>query len=173
MRQVVALPLVVFDWPPMDTPELAALIPGLMARHPAHGWTLTSGRVPGEDLVVTLSPVATAERTATVQVFAGAEVFIFEFAGHESVDFAYDDKERPEALQELIDLAAAATLGPTRVTLDRAGDIVVGSTLVIDPDGPSPRENGGGTWPLRRLKARLRRRRIIRQVIDFPALGGK
>ncbi|HQZ00986.1 MAG TPA: hypothetical protein PLQ63_13385 [Propionicimonas sp.] len=157
----------------MDTPELAALIPGLMARHPAHGWTLTSGRIPGEDLVVTLSPVASPERTATVRVFAGAEVFFFEFAGHDSVDFAYDDEERPEALQERIDLAAAATLGPTRVTLDRAGDSVVRSTLVIDPDGPSPRENYGGTWPLRRLKARLRGRRIIRQVIDLPAIGSK
>jgi hypothetical protein len=157
----------------VDTPELAALIPGLMARHPGHEWTLTSGRVPGEDLVVTLSPVASPERTATVRVFAGAEVFILEFAGHESADFAYDDKDRPETLQERIDLAAAATLGPSRVTLDRAGDIVVGSTLVIDPDGPSPRENCGGTWPLRRLKARLRGRRIIRQVIDFPAIVSK
>jgi hypothetical protein len=157
----------------VDTPELAALVPGLMARHPVHEWTLTSGRVPGQDLVVTLSPVATTMRTATVRVFAGAEVFIFEFAGHESVDFAYDDTDRPETLQERVDLAAAATLGPTRVTLDRAGDIIVGSTLVIDPDGPSIREDCSGTRPLRRLEARLRRRRIIRQVIDFPAIGSK
>ncbi len=157
----------------MDTPELAALIPGLMVGHPVHEWTLTSGRVPGEDLVVTLSPVASPERTATVRVFAGAEVFIFEFAGHDSVDFADDDNDRPEVLQERIDLAGAATLGHTRVTLDRAGDIIVGSTLVIDPDGPSPREDFGGSRPLRRLKARLRRRRIIRQVIDFPAIGSK
>ena len=144
-----------------------------MARHPVHEWTLTSGRVPGQDLVVTLSPVATTVRTATVRVFAGAEVFIFEFAGHESVDFAYDDTDRPETLQERVDLAAAATLGPTRVTLDRAGDIIVGSTLVIDPDGPNLREDCSGTRPLRRLEARLRRRRIIRQVIDFPAIGSK
>ena len=144
-----------------------------MARHPAHEWALSSGRVPGEDLVVTLSPVASPERTATVRVFAGAEVFILEFAGYDSTDFAYDDGDRPETLQERIDLAAAVTFGPTRVTLDCAGDIVVGSSLVIDPDGPSPRENPGGTWPLRRLKARLRRRRIIRQVIDFPAIGSK
>ena len=71
--------------------------------------------------MVTLSPVASPERTATVRVFAGAEVFFFEFAGHDSVDFAYDDEERPEALQERI----------------------------------------------------LRGRRIIRQVIDLPAIGSK
>jgi hypothetical protein len=40
------------------------------------------GRSAGEDLVVTLSPVAAAERVATVRVLAGAEVFHFDFCRH-------------------------------------------------------------------------------------------
>lgn len=156
----------------MDTPELAALVPSLMARHPGHDWTLSSGRVAGEDLVVGLSPAASPERIATVRVFAGAEVFLFDFAGHGSTEFAYEDEDRPETLKERIDLAAAATNGPTRVALDWAGAVIVGSTLVIDPDGLGRREDVAVSWPLRRLKARLRVRRIVQQVIDFPATGG-
>jgi hypothetical protein len=155
----------------VDTPELAALVPGFMAQHPGYEWILTSPKGPGEDLVVTLFPVTAPERIATVRVDAGAEVFLVGFSGHNSVDFAYDDEDRPEALQERIDLAVAATLGPTRVTLDFDGDVTVASTLVIDPDGPSRREDGLMSWPLRRLKARLRGGRISRQVIELPAAG--
>jgi hypothetical protein len=63
------------------------------------------------------------------------------FGGHVSDEFAYGDEDRPEALQERIDLSTAATLGPTRVCLDRVGDIVVGSTMVIDPEGHRPHED--------------------------------
>lgn len=155
----------------MDTPELAALVPGFMARHAGQEWTLTSGKGAGEDLVVTLSPVTAPERIATVRVYTGAEVFLFDFSGHSSADFAYDDEDRPATLQERIDIAVAATLGPTRVTLDFDRDVIVASTLVIDPDGQSPHEYSL-SWPLRRLKARVRGRRISRQVIDLPAAGG-
>ena len=143
-----------------------------MAGHPGQEWTLISGKGAGEDLVVTLSPVTAPERIATVRVYAGAEVFLFDFCGHRSADFAYDDEDRPATLQERIDLAVAATLGPTRVTLDVDRDVIVASTLVLDPDGPSPHEYSPVSWPLRRLKARVRGRRISRQVIDFPAAGG-
>jgi hypothetical protein len=156
----------------VDTPELTALVPGFMAWHPEQAWTLTSGRGAGEDLVVTLSPMTAPERIATVRVYAGAEVFLFDFSGHSSADFAYDDEDRPATLQQRIDLAIAATLGPTRVTLDFDRDVIVASTLVIDPDGLSPREYSPVSWPLRRLKARVRGRRISRQVIDLPAAGG-
>lgn len=157
----------------MDTPELAALVPGFMAQHRGHEWLLTSPKGAGEDLVVTLFPTTAPERIATVRVNAGAEVFLVGFCGHSSADFAYDDEDRPESLQERIDLAVAATLGPTRVTLDFDGDVIVGSTLVIDPDGPNPRENGPVSWPIRRLKARVRGRRISRQVIELPAAGDR
>ena len=157
---------------PVDTPELAALVPGFMARHPGQEWTLTSGTAAGEDLVVTLSPMTAPERIATVRVLAGAEVFLFDFSGYSSADFAYDDEDRPATLQERIDLAVAATLGPTRVTLDFDRDVIVASTLVIDPDGQGSHEYSPFSWPLRRLKARVRGRRISRQVIDLPATGG-
>lgn len=152
----------------VDTPELAALVPGFMSGHPGHDWTLVSGNTTGEDLLMHLHPVASPERVATVQVNAGAEVFCFTFAEHVGTAFAYEDADRAEALKERIDLAAAATLGPTRVVLDRCGDLTVGSSLVVDPDGVSPREDTVVSWPLRRLKARLRGGRTTRQVIEFP-----
>lgn len=152
----------------VDTPELATLVPGFMSGHPGHAWTLVSGNATGEDLLMHLHPVASPERVATVRVNAGAEVFCFTFADHVGTDFAYEDADRAEALKERIDLAAAATLGPTRVVLDRCGDLTVGSSLVVDPDGVSPLEDTVVNWPLRRLKARLRGGRTTRQVIEFP-----
>jgi hypothetical protein len=139
-----------------------------MARHPNFTWTILSGWVPGEDLRIELHPLAWPERVATVQVNSGAEVFRFSFAGHVSHELAYRDDDRPETLQERIDHAAEATSGPTRVIRDCAGEITVRSKLVVDPDGPHPRPDGV-SYPLRRLKARLRGSRITREVADFPA----
>jgi hypothetical protein len=152
----------------VDTLDLAGLVPGLMARHRECVWTLLSGRVPDEDLVVELHPIAWPQRVAVVRVDAGAEVFSFSFAGHESTDFAYLDSDRPETLQERIDLAVAAATGPTRVICDTAGGIVVGSTLIFDHGGPHPRTDTVVSYPSRRLKARLRGHRIKREVTDFP-----
>ena len=136
----------------VNTPDLAALVPGQMARHPSFEWTILSGRVPEEDLVVELHPRGWPERTATVQVNSVAEVFSFTFAGHLSHEFAYRDQDRSETLQERIDLAAEAASGPTRVTRDRRGGITVRSTLVVDPDGPHSRPDVV-SYPLRRLKS--------------------
>ena len=127
-----------------------------------------SGNTPGEDLLMHMHPVASPERVATIRVNAGAEVFCVTFADHVGTDLAYEDADRAEALKERIDLAAAATLGPTRVVLDRCGDLTVGSSLVTNPDGVSPREDTVVSWPLRRFKARLRGGRITRQVTEFP-----
>lgn len=87
----------------MDTRDLAALVPALMACHPACGWTVLSGRTANEDLVIELGPLAWPERVATVQVNTGAEVFSYSFAGHHSHDFAYEDEDRSETLRERID----------------------------------------------------------------------
>lgn len=156
--------------PVVDTSELAALVPELMARHPGHVWTVRSGEAKGADLLIEMRPVGSPDRVATLHVFAGAEVFSLGFAGHNSTDYAYKDEDRTEALRERIDLGAAATLGPGRVTLDRC-DEVIGSTMVIDPDGQSPREDTVVSWPFRRLRARLTGRRVSRQVIDYPKVG--
>lgn len=152
----------------MDTPDLAALVPGLMSSHPAFEWTLVAGTVPGDDLQISVFPTSAPDRTATIVVLAGAQVFTAAFAGHVSTDHAYDDGARPEALQGRIELAVAATTGPTRVILERAGDAVLASTLVLDPESSSARQDTKVTWPLRRLKARLRGRRIVPEVLDFP-----
>jgi len=72
------------------------------------------------------------------------EGFTLTFVGHVSTDYAYDDVDRPKTLQERIELAVAATTGPTRVTLERLGVAVVGSWTVIDPGGTSPRQDTKG-----------------------------
>jgi hypothetical protein len=152
----------------MDTPDLAVLVPELMARHTGWRWILLSGRASGEDLVVELYPLARPERVATVRVNAGAEVFSFVFAGHESRDFAYTDDDRRETLRARIDLAMEAACGPTRVIREHAGGATIKSTLVVDPDGPSPRQEVA-SYPIRRVKAFLTGSHIIREVTDFPA----
>lgn len=121
-----------------------------------------------EDLVIELHPVAWPDRVAVVRVDSDAEIFAFSFAGHRSTDFAYTDADRPETLQERIDLAVAATVGPTRVICDTARGVVVGSTLIFGHGGPDPRTDGVVSYPFRRLKARLRGDRIRREIKDFP-----
>lgn len=124
------------------------MVPSFMAPHTGHEWFLVSPKDAGDDLVLTLSPMTAPERLATVRVNAGAEAFFIDFCGHSTAEFAYDDEGRAETLQEQIDLAVAATLGPTRITLNVDGDVIVGSILVIDPDGSHPRQNGPVSWPL-------------------------
>jgi len=106
----------------------------------------------------------------TVHVHAGAEVYSVMFEGHIDTDYAYQDEHRREALQGRIDLAAAATRGPTRVTLRLAGDVVVQSELIVDPDGPNRLEGMTTSWPLRRLKALLRGRTLVERIVDLPAV---
>ena len=49
----------------VNTLDLAALVPGQMARHPSFEWTILSGWVPEEDLVVELHPRGWPERVVT------------------------------------------------------------------------------------------------------------
>lgn len=152
----------------VNTPDLAALVPRQLARHPTFEWTILSGLAPEEDLVVELYPRDWPERVATVQVNPGAEVFSVTFAGHVCHGFAYRDQDRPETLQDLIDIAAEAASGPTRVTRDCRNGIIVRSTLVVDPDGPH-RSSHVVSYPLRRLKSFFGAGRRTREVDDFPA----
>jgi hypothetical protein len=132
---------------------------------------MTSGQHDSEDLIVQMHPTLAPERTARVQVFRGAEVYFMDFAGHSSKDFAYDDEDRPEVLQGRIELAVRATLGPTRVLLDRAGEVILRSVMVIDPDGPNPEQDTIVSWPIRRLEARLCGHQVTREVVEFSAIG--
>jgi hypothetical protein len=153
----------------VDTPELAAMVPELMVRHRTHDWTIVSGNAPGEYLRIELRPVTAADRLAVVVVFPGAEIFVVEFAGSSSAEFAYDDTDRREVLDDRLSLAAAATLGPTRVTLHRAGGVTVAASVVVNLSGPR-QQDWAEDWPLRRLKARLKGRQVTQEIVDFPAL---
>jgi hypothetical protein len=144
-----------------------------MASHPTHTWAITSGHQGAEDLILKIHPTLAPERTARVQVFRGAEVYFLDFAGHSSSDFAYDDEDRPEALHGRVELAVRATRGPTRVLLDRAGEVVVRSVMVIEPDGPDPERDTIVTWPVHRLAARLRGQQVTREVLEFTAISSE
>ncbi len=154
----------------VNTHDLAMLVPELMAPHPGHTWSLLSGGGHGVDLDFEVRPVAAPSRVATVVVLASAEVYHVSFEGHTDTDFAYDDADRPDALRGRIELAAAATTGPTRVTLKLAGETVIRSEVVLDPDGPGPLEAGPVYYPLQRLKAFLCHRRVVEKVLDYPAI---
>lgn len=132
----------------VDTPELAALVPGLMTGYPDCRWTVVSGRTPGEDLIVELRH---AGGTATVTVNAGAEVYFTLVAGHESPAFAYADADRPSTLADRIVLAVRVLRGPARVILERAAGVTVRSTLEVGADRLVT------DHPWRRLRARLTR----------------
>jgi hypothetical protein len=155
----------------MDIRDLAALVPALMTSNPQHRWVLLSGTGTSEDLVIEVSPMLAPDRTARVHVMRSAEVHFMDFAGHSSSDFAYEDDERIEALRGRLDLAVQATLGPTRVTLDRAGEVIVRSVMVIDPDGPREEQDTIVTRPLDRLAARLRGSHVVREVLEFRAVA--
>lgn len=155
----------------VDTRDLADLVPALMASHLTHTWVMTSGQHEAEDLILEIHPTRAPERTARVQVFRGAEVYFMDFAGHISSDFAYDDEDRPEALQGRIELAVRATAGPARVQLDRAGDVIVRSVMLMDPDGAAPEQDTIVTRPLPRLAALLRGQQLTREVLKFTAIN--
>ncbi|GIF23227.1 hypothetical protein BJ973_000417 [Actinoplanes tereljensis] len=152
----------------VDVPDLVALVPEMMVRHSTCSWDLLSGRAPREDLVLRLRLDAAPERPATVRVFLGAEVFILAFAGAESVDFAYEDSDRLEVLQERIDLAVLVMRGPTRLIRDSAKGITVSASLILDISGASTRL--GSSYPLRRMKAFVTGRKIEHEIVEFPAV---
>ena len=156
----------------MNTTDLAAEVPELMTRHPHCRWQIVADPGAADDLVIELRPAARPERLAVVRVNSGAEVFSFVFGGHHSHDFAHDDADRLQTLRDRIDRAVEAACGPTRVVLERAGDTLVKSTLVIDPDGPAPRQEVS-TYPLRRLAAIVAARRVVRTVTDHAADRGR
>ncbi|WP_139142692.1 hypothetical protein [Humibacillus sp. DSM 29435] len=151
----------------MNISDLTDMVPGLMAKHPSHGWTMASGQPDTRDPILDIYPLAASDRKAQVQI--GLEIFFLDFAGHRTADFAYTDRDRVEVLEQRLELAARATLGPTRVTLYRVDGQIVRSTMVIDPDGPD-REEDTIMTTTGHFVARLLRRQVLPEVLDFPAV---
>ncbi|WP_460469001.1 hypothetical protein [Calidifontibacter terrae] len=153
----------------MDVSDLAELVPTAMARHPERSWhceVSVSGSLTGE-----LSLRADPLRAARVLVRPGLEVFSAEIAGHVGMDFAYDDADRAGVLLERLDVAARALIGPSRVVLRRAGGRVVGSSLVIDPDGAQPSFDSEIVDTIGRIRAALGGHLKVRdEVIDYAVL---
>lgn len=150
----------------MDVPDLAALVPDMMSRHPHCGWTLMSGLTTRADLILKIHLRACPERLATVRVLLGAEVFVLSFDGAESLDFAYRDVDRAEILRERIDLAVLTLGGPTRLITDTARGITVSATVEVHAAGVSQRF--GSTYPLRRLRVFLMGMKTERRIVEYP-----
>lgn len=154
----------------VDTPELTALVPGLLARYPQCSWTIAAARAPGETLEIELHAKAWPDRVAKIEVTSGGEVYFLRFAEQLiGPDFGYDDDEKVEALENVVKTAVALTTGPTRITRSLADGVVLTSSLEIDPDGPD-REFLGTTYdhPVKHLKARLQGSKITNEVTDLP-----
>lgn len=159
----------------MDTPDLAELVPDLMARHPHCAWSIVSGRVQGEALVVELHPFAWPDRVAQIEVNVGGEVFFLSFAEyHDGPEYGYEDSDKREVLEDRLKEAVDLATGPTRIIRDMVDGVVVLSRLVRDPDGPEPRPvSTTFDHPAKYMIARLRRRTITREVSDFPLAGAE
>lgn len=153
----------------VETPELAALVPDLMAQYPHFAWRLTSGRVEDEALGLELHPRARPERLARIEVNPHGEVYFLSFGGHDvSPDFAYEDEDKHEVLEDLIKNAVALATGPTRITRRVVEGLEVSSSLEIDPDSANPRSFGVSFSPMTYVKARLRGSLATKESSTFP-----
>ena len=161
------------DWlSGVDTPDLAELVPVLMARYPHVAWTVANEHAEGEVLLVELHPRARPERVATIEVNPHAQVFFLSFGGHRAgPEFAYEDEDKREVFEDLIKDAVALATGPTRVTRHTVDGVEVSSSLLVDVDGPTQRSLGVSfSNPVAYVKARLRGRRTTKEVIGFPSI---
>jgi hypothetical protein len=158
----------------VDTPDLAALVPELMARHPQCAWSVVTP-VQGEALLIEIHPLVSPERVVRIDVNPGGEVYHLSFAGHEAgAEFAYEDPDKRELLEDLIKQAEDLATGPSRITRDMVDGVVVSSRMMLDPDGPDRRFYGLTVYqPATYAKARLSGRTITHEVIDFPSVDDR
>ncbi|MCC6498569.1 MAG: hypothetical protein IT193_20190 [Propionibacteriaceae bacterium] len=150
----------------MDELALKGVVPGLMAAHPEFGWEFVDTT---RAFAIVIRPLADRRRYATVEVWESAEIFSYAFAGHESVDFAYETSEKEEVLQEQIEQATRALRGPTRVMLDWAGDKVARSMITHDFGGEDSHDFTMDR-AVERLLWWLKGKRLRREIVRFPAL---
>ncbi len=125
-------------------------------------------------LLVEVHPRARPERVATIEVNPHAQVFFLSFGGHRAgPEFAYEDEDKREVLEELVEDAVALVTGPTRITRHTVDGVEVSSSLLVDADGPTQRSLGVSfSNPVTYAKARLRGRRTTKEVLDFPSIDG-
>lgn len=156
----------------VESSELAALVPGIMSSLPSCDWSFGSSERNPHDVIVRISLGSDPLRSAMVTVAAGLELFFLEFQGFEGTDFAYDDDDRREVLKDRLSQAVRAVRGPTRVILERDGEKVVSSRLILLGEGGDSIDGPLATsWPFRRLAARLRFRRLVKTAIEVTACG--
>lgn len=151
----------------VDTKVLAALVPELLAVHPGIDWEFTETT---EGLAVDIRPASDPSRCARIFVSASTEVFSYSFAGYHVAEFAYDLEEKREVLEDKINEAVSAVLGPTQVLLEWAGQEVVRSAISHDAFGEPPAQFTT-SFPLSRLWWWVRGRRFRREVVTFPDLA--
>ncbi len=159
----------------VETPDLAALVPGLMSPYPHFAWRVANEHAQDEVLLVELHPRAQPERVATIQVNPHAEVYFLAFRGHNAgPEFAYEDEDKRQVFEDLIKDAVALATGPTRIMRHTVDGVEISSRLLMDPDGPGQRSLGVSfSNPITYVKARLRGRRTTEEVVDFPSVKGE
>lgn len=142
-----------------------------MARHPLHSWTLTGGDDDSASLLIEIHPHARPERSTTINVQPGAEVYFVTFSSHEDgADFAYGDTDQTDLIEELLQQAVERTQGPTRLTQTVLDGVIVKSEVAINPDGPDRRATSWTSLSFKYLRARMCGNAPTPVVVDFPAL---
>ncbi len=151
----------------MQKKVLAVLVPELMAGRPGIDWEFTETI---DGLAIDLRPALAPGRCARVAVSESTEIFSYSFAGYHVAEFAYDLEEKQEVLEDKINEAVAAVLGPTQILLEWAGQQVVRSAIGHDASGKAPAQFTT-SFPLSRLWWWARGKRFRREVLTFPALA--
>lgn len=151
----------------VDDVALKAVVPDSMAAHPGVSWEFIAT---DESFAIEIRPSVDPGRYARLYVSESTEIFRVAFAGHETVDFAYELPDKLELLQEQIEEAVLTLHGPTQVLLDWAGDRIVRSAITHNPGGEAP-PDFTMDWPFERLWWWLKGKRLRREVVRFPALS--
>ncbi|MFF2622101.1 hypothetical protein [Oerskovia jenensis] len=147
---------------------LVALVPGIMTEHPDILWRFDD--VP-DGFRVALWSARDPERTASVRVHRGGEVFVLGFGPYAGPTFEYDEEEKPDELRARLATAVAAVRGPSRLVLTFAGDRCTSCELVLAAGLPEEVSDGTmGDHLARMLAWRLLGRRLRRETIELDRI---
>ncbi|GAA3230180.1 hypothetical protein GCM10010488_35730 [Oerskovia jenensis] len=159
--------MVAVNTEPADA-ALVLLVPGIMAEHPDILWRFDDV---SDGFRVALWSARDPERTASVRVHRGGEVFVLVFGPYLGPTFAYVEEDKPDELRARLATAVAAVRGPSRLVLTFAGDKCTSCELVLAAGSPEEVSDGTrGDHLARMLAWRLLRRQVRRETLELDRI---
>ncbi|MBO1768376.1 hypothetical protein [Allobranchiibius sp. GilTou38] len=150
--------------------DLEALVPGMVARHPLCAWRISESSTTTK-FVMDVHLCSDPSRRAEVAAQEGWEIFTNLILGHLDIDFAYNDKDRIDALAGRLERAAWALTGPTHFTFTYAGGALVRSSMDIDAEESESNPHQSAYHWGRRVRGLLRGHIITGTAeLDWPRL---